>query len=371
MAEPVDIPRPSGRGPAGRREAVRRLIRGAGLDALLVTDLHNIRYLTGFTGSNGALLVAAGGDEDSAFCTDGRYLIQAADEVGDLPTVNERNSDLGLIGRAGRGRLGFEAHVVTVSQHRSYVENAPGGVHLEPTAQVVEGLRAIKDDEEIAAIRAACRIGDTALAGFLDDGGLRPGRTEREAALDLDQRMRVLGAEDVAFPTIMAAGPHSAIPHHRPTDAVLARGDLVKVDFGAVVGGYHSDMTRTVVLGEPAPWQREVYEVVAAAQTAGRDAIRPGVPCREVDAAARDLIAAAGYADQFGHGLGHGVGLVIHEPPWLGVSAAGIIEQDMAVTVEPGVYLPGRGGVRIEDCGVVGPDGYRPLTLTSRDLMVL
>jgi Xaa-Pro aminopeptidase len=371
MAEPVDIPRPPGRGPSGRRDAVRRLLREDDLDALLVTDLHNIRYLTGFTGSNGALLVAATGEEDSAFCTDGRYLTRAAGEVPDLRTVNERSSDLGLISRARPGRLAFEAHVVTVAQHRSHTESAPGGVHLEPTEHLVEGLRAIKDGGEMAAIQAACQIADAALAAFLGDGGLRPGRTEREAALDLDQRIRMLGAQDVAFPTIMAAGPNSAIPHHRPTDAVLAEGDLVKIDFGAVVDGYHSDMTRTFVLGEPADWQREVYRLVAAAQAAGRAAARPGASCREVDAAARDLIAAAGHAEHFGHGLGHGVGLVIHEPPWLGISAAGIIEQDMTVTVEPGVYLPGRGGVRIEDCGVVGPDGYRPLTLTSRDLMVL
>jgi Xaa-Pro aminopeptidase len=356
---------------AERREGLRGLLRDRELDALLVTNLENIRYLTGFTGSNAALLVAATDDDDSVFCTDGRYLVQAEDEVPDLTTRNDRASDLGLLRGAPAGRLGFESHVVTVAGYQWYRDSAPGGVLLQPVPALVEELRAIKDDDEIGKIEAACRIGDEALAGLIEDGGVRAGRTEREVALDLDQRMRMLGARDVAFPTILAAGTHSAIPHHHPTDAVLCRGDLVKIDFGAVVDGYHSDMTRTVVLGAPAGWQRDVYELVSAAQAAGRAAVRPGALCRDIDAAARSVIAAAGHAEHFGHGLGHGVGLVIHEPPWLAATAAGIIETDMTVTVEPGVYLPGRGGIRIEDCGVVGPEGYRPLTLTSRDLMVL
>lgn len=370
------MPHPSaGRADDGRhalrREAVRERLRVDDLDALLITDLQNIRYLTGFTGSNAALLVTATGDDDTTFCTDGRYLVQAATEVPDLRTVSERASDVGLVRGAAPGRLGFEAHAVTVAAHHTFVENAPRGVHLEPTAQLVERLRAVKDPDEVAAISAACQIADAALAAFLADGGLRPGRTERDAALDLDQRMRVLGADDVAFPTILATGANSAIPHHHPDDVELRRGDLVKIDFGAVVDGYHSDMTRTFVFGEPAAWQREIYELVADAQAAGRAAVRAGAACREVDAAARDLIAGAGHGEHFGHGLGHGVGLVIHEPPWLAATGAGIIESGMTVTVEPGVYLPGRGGVRIEDSGVVEPDGYRPLTLTTRDLTVL
>jgi Xaa-Pro aminopeptidase len=360
-----------GRRTVTRRHALRSRLAEQDLDALLVTDLQNIRYLSGFTGSNAALLIAASGDEDSVFCTDCRYLVQAQDEVPDLRAVNGRNSALGLIRAATPGRLGFESHAVSVADHQVHLANAPGGVHLEPTVELVERLRAIKDADEVAAIAAACQIGDAALATFLADGGLRPGRTEREAALDLDQRMRMLGAVDVAFPTILAAGANSAIPHHHPGDAVLCRGDLVKIDFGAVVDGYHSDMTRTFVLGEPADWQREIYQLVAAAQAVGRESVRPGASCKEVDAAARDLIAAAGHAEHFGHGLGHGVGLVIHEPPWLAATGAGIIEGGMTVTVEPGVYLPGRGGVRIEDSGVVGSDGYQPLTLTTRDLTVL
>jgi Xaa-Pro aminopeptidase len=219
-------------------------------------------------------------------------------------------------------------------------------------------------------------VADHALAALIDAGGIRPGRTERELGLDLDERMRRLGASDPAFETIVAAGENSAIPHHRPTARVLRTGDLLKLDFGAAVGGYHSDMTRTFVLGRPSAWQLEIYAVVAAAQLAGRRAAVVGATGGEVDAAARDLITAAGFGPQFAHGLGHGVGLQVHEAPSLARGQAGIIEADMCVTVEPGVYLPGRGGVRIEDSGVVRAgdspgSAYEVLTLTSRELVEL
>ncbi len=216
---------------------------------------------------------------------------------------------------------------------------------------------------------------------MIEHGGIRVGRTEREVGLDLDERMRRLGASDPAFETIVAAGENSAIPHHRPTARPLRNGDLLKLDFGAAVAGYHSDMTRTLVLGRPADWQVEIYSVVEAAQRAGRHAAVVGATGGEIDAAARDLITAAGFGPQFAHGLGHGVGLQVHEAPSLARGQAGIMRPDMCVTVEPGVYLPGRGGVRIEDSGVVraldSPDqdssgaGYEVLTLTSRDLVVL
>ena len=360
---------------ADRRAALGKLLADAGLDALLVTDLINIRYLTGFTGSNAAVLIRAGGDAESTFCTDGRYEVQSATEVPDLPRVIDRPCDLALL-RSAAGRIGFEALAVSVAAHGRQMGAAAPLVDLVPTTELVEQLRAVKDPGEIDALRTACAVADRALAELIEFGGIRAGQTERQVGLDLDERMRRLGASDPAFETIVAAGENSAIPHHRPTSRPLRVGDLLKIDFGAALGGYHSDMTRTFVLGRPADWQREIYAVVAAAQLAGRRAAVVGATGGQVDAAARDLIATAGYGPAFAHGLGHGVGLQVHEAPSLASGATGTIEADMCVTVEPGVYLPGRGGVRIEDSGVVRhPDsaepGYEVLTLTSRALVVL
>lgn len=356
---------------AERRDALRATVRAQDADALLVTDLTNIGYLTGFTGSNAALLVSAAGDDASLLCTDSRYAIQARDEAPDLKLRIDKACDTALLANTIVKRIGFEEHVVTVARHRALTGAAAPGTVLVPANGWVEKLREVKDAGEIAMLRRACEIADTALAEFLAAGGLRPGRTERAAALDLDERMRGLGSEDVSFPTILAAGENSAIPHHRPMDRELRRGDLVKIDFGAVAGGYHSDMTRMFVLGPPADWQLEVHALVAAAQQAGRDAVCAGATTSAVDAAARNVIIAAGHGEHFGHGLGHGVGLQVHEAPWFAPSSTGIMANDMTVTVEPGVYLPGRGGVRIEDSGVVGADGFEPLTLSPRDLLAL
>jgi Xaa-Pro aminopeptidase len=355
---------------AARRDRVRAAARERGLDAVLVTRLVNVRYLTGFTGSNGVLLVPADGPD--VLCTDGRYTTQAGRQAPDVELLVERNSAVELARAAvGRGhrRLGFESHDVTVDLHQ---ELAGLGPELVTVRRAVEKLRAVKDDEEVALLREACAIADRALADLVTAGGLRPGRTELEVGRDLDARVLGHGAHAPSFETIVAAGPNSAVPHHRPTDRVLATGDFVKIDFGAEFGGYHSDMTRTLVLGEPADWQREVYELVRAAQTAGREALAIGAPVKDIDKAARDVIAAAGRAEEFAHGLGHGVGLEIHEAPALSPLGAGTLADRMAVTVEPGVYLPGRGGVRIEDTLVVR-DGAEPdlLTQTTKDLVVL
>jgi Xaa-Pro aminopeptidase len=356
---------------AERRDRLRARVRDAGLDAVLVTRLVNVRYLTGFTGSNGALLVPADGAD--VLCTDGRYTLQAGEQAPDVELLVERASATALADRAaadGHRRLGFESHDVTVDLHRTLAGHAGG--ELVSIRRAVEELRAIKDDGEVELLRAACAIADRALADLITEGGLRPGRTEREVGRDLDARMLGHGADAPSFETIVASGPNSAIPHHRPDDRRLERGDFVKLDFGAEYGGYHSDMTRTLVLGPPADWQREVYELVHTAQAAGRAALTIGADVKAIDAAARDVIAAAGRAAEFGHGLGHGVGLEIHEAPALSPLGAGTLADRMAVTVEPGVYLPGRGGVRIEDTLVVRA-GAEPelLTLTSKDLTVL
>jgi Xaa-Pro aminopeptidase len=358
-----------------RRAALRNMLRERDLDALLITDLHNIRYLTGFTGSNAALLIHAEDDERTVFCTDGRYLTQSEHEVPDLARVIDRASANAMAARAGTDprtyrRTGFESQHVTVDQLDSLAETAGDGVELVRAPGRVEELRMIKDDEEIEALRMACAAADRALAQLVEEGGLRPGRTEREVAKQLENLMLDHGAADRAFESIVAAGPNSAVPHHRPSGSVLRAGDFVKIDFGALVDGYHSDMTRTLVLGEPADWQREIYELVAASQAAGRAALKPGADIVGVDTASRSVIEDAGHGEHFMHGLGHGVGLTLHEAPMIGQSGEGTLAAGMAVTVEPGVYLSGRGGVRIEDTLVVRDDPEL-LTLTTKQLVVV
>jgi Xaa-Pro aminopeptidase len=366
---------------AHRRAALRAHLRELDLDALLVVDLLNIRYLTGFTGSNAALLVHAA-DEPHAeprtvFCTDGRYLTQSRRQVPDLERIIERQSAPALAAMAGKRardhrRTGYESHRVTVEELDTLTSALDGGkVELVRAPGRVEQLRLIKDDTEVEALRMACAAADRALAGLIEHGGLAPGRTEREVARDLENRMLDHGASGPSFESIVAAGANSAVPHHRPTDAALHAGDLVKLDFGALIDGYHSDMTRTVVLGPPADWQREVYELVREAQRAGREALRPGVPVADVDGAARAVIDAAGHGALFVHGLGHGVGLRIHEAPGIAKAGTGTLLSGVAVTVEPGVYFPGRGGVRIEDTLVVREGGPELLTRTSKDLTVV
>lgn len=354
-----------------RRDRVRAALADQGLDALLVTYLTNVRYLSGFSGSNGAVLVARDVHDDRLI-TDFRYITQAASECPGIDVVVERAVDAGGAAHAvaiGAARLGFEAERMTVAAHEG-LRAAHRDLDLVPTAGLVESLRRTKDDDELAALAEACRISDAALADLLPQ--VRVGMTERQVARLLDALMLDHGAEAVSFDTIVAAGPNSAIPHHRPTDRPIGAGDLLKIDFGALHAGYHADETRTFVVGaEPEPWQRELHALVARAQQAGVDALAVGAELRDVDHAARSVIAAAGHAEHFGHGLGHGVGLDIHEAPMIGYSAAGILGDRTPVTVEPGVYLPGRGGVRIEDTLVVRADGPVSLTTTMRELLVL
>ncbi len=363
---------------SARRDALRATAAERGVDAVLVTNLLNVRYLTGFTGSNGALLVRTDGAD--LFGTDGRYTTQAAAQVPDVEVLVDRGTVPALARaavRTGTGRLGFESHDLTVDgleQLRAVLADAASGgtvPELVSVRRAVEAQRAIKDDGEIEALRRACGVADRALAELIAAGALRPGRTELEVGRELDARMLTLGAEAPSFETIVAAGANSAIPHHRPDATVLQPGDFLKLDFGATVEGYHSDMTRTLVLGSAADWQREVYALVAESQATGRAALAVGTEVLAVDAASREVIAAAGHADHFTHGLGHGVGLEIHEAPSIGPLGAGTLAAGMAVTVEPGVYLPGRGGVRIEDTLIVTDGAPELLTLTSKELLVL
>ena len=357
---------------AGRAPRLCARFADAGVDALLVTRLPNVRYLTGFSGSAAVLLVRP---DDLLVVTDGRYRTQmgeqlAAAGVAAAVEVGATQADQrGILARAtaGLGRLGLEAHGVTWAQQRTYADWF-GAVELVPTDGVVEALRRVKEAAEIARIRAACAIADDALAELLPTLAEAP--TEREFALQLEFAMRRRGASGNSFDPIIASGPNGAKPHARPTDRPIGRSELVVIDFGCIVDGYCSDMTRTVSVGDPGPDARRVWDVVAASQRAGRDAVRAGAECVAVDRASRDVIDAAGWGAAFAHGTGHGVGLEIHEAPRVAKTASGTLEVGAVVTVEPGVYLPGVGGVRIEDTLVVTIDGAEALTEFPKDPVV-
>jgi len=349
---------------ADRRDDLRGLLGDA--DAALVTRLVNVRYLTGFTGSNGALLVTR---DHEVLATDGRYIEQSKRQSPDVERAIVGAPATALAERAktdGVARLAFESHDVTVDLLEALAKVGP---QLSKLGRAVESLRAVKDDEEIALLREACAVADRAFTRLLPS--LRPGRTEREVGRELEALMLEEGGDGPSFETIVASGPNSAVPHHRPTDRVLEAGEFLKLDFGSLYQGYHSDMTRTVVLGQAADWQREVYDLVARAQAAGRAALGIGASCGDVDKAARDVIVEAGHGDDYTHSLGHGVGLEIHEAPTLRIGATDTLADRTPVTVEPGVYLAGRGGVRIEDTLVVRESGPELLTTTTKDLLEL
>ena len=356
---------------AARRARAQELVRESGADAALITARQNVRYLTGLASSNAALLLPAEGD-GALLATDSRYAGAARRDAPDLDLLEERFIEARLATEASRRgivRLAFEAHEMTVERHGELMAKAEGVATL-PFGRKIESLRLVKDQEELEKIAVACRLSDAALAEVLPQ--IREGMSERMVATLLDHAMALLGAERPAFDTIVASGPNGAIPHHAPSGRELERGDLVTMDFGALYDGYHADMTRTVAIGSVADWQRDIYDLVALAQEAGIAVLEDGVEAGAVDAAARDVIEAAGHAAHFQHGLGHGVGLEIHEAPMLGYGRTGKLTDRVPVTVEPGVYLPGMGGVRIEDVLVVtAGDRARFLTSTTRQLLVL
>ncbi len=347
-----------------RRQRLGSALHDLGVGAMLVTTLVNVRYLTGFTGSNGAVLVDGGGG--ATFFTDGRYRDQAAAELPDLEHVITRDLIGEMARRADVADLGIESHTLSVDLHQRLRELLPSTT-IAGTGRVVERLREVKDADEIDALTRACDISTRALSGLLD--GPLVGRTEREVARDLENRMLDLGAEAIAFETILATGDHTAVPHHHPTDRPLVEGDLLKIDFGARVDGYHADCTRTVVLGRADDWQREVHAAVRASQQAGLDLLRDGVDVAASDTAARGSLEASGWLDAFTTGLGHGVGLQIHEDPFIAGSHAGKLTRRTVLTMEPGIYVPGRGGVRIEDTVLVTAGAPEVLTTMTKDLL--
>lgn len=351
----------------GRRARLESRLRELEVDAFLVTRLPNVRYLSGFSGSNGQLLLSAA---NSRLFTDGRYDDQSRRQAPDLdreiysfeftPVFAKGCADLGA------QRVAFEALGVS---YKLYDQLSTTGVELVPTTAEVERLRWTKEPAERELLRAAQAIADRAFEEACS--ALGEGMSEKEAASRLEFAMKRAGADGLAFDTIVAFGELAAEPHHSPTDRPLGRGEMVKIDFGCVVGGYHSDMTRTIAFGEPSDELREVYEIVRRAQQAGLDAVAAGVTGGDADRVARDIISEAGYGRQYKHSLGHGVGLEIHEGPTLRAGSEEVLPEGAVVTVEPGIYLDGKGGVRIEDMVEVQDGGCVVIPTTTKELLVL
>lgn len=353
-----------------RVERVRQKMHESGLDVLLVMQPENRRYLTGFTGSAGVVVLTA---DQALLLVDFRYVEQAAGQSPGFEIVRVKNrleEDLPpIVERLGGKRWGFESHHVTVSQHeqvKPIFEQA--GIALEGVERLVEGLRSAKSPEEVALLREAVRITDLAFAHFLE--WVRPGVSEGEGAWEIEKTMRENGAEAPSFPVILASGPNGAMSHHRPGDRLLQPGEPIVVDMGAVHQGYQADMTRTICLGPADDRFWEIYRVVRAAQEEAEAGLRPGMRGVDADALARQVIVEAGYGEQFGHGLGHSVGLSTHERPMLSPQSEDPIPAGMTVTVEPGIYFPGWGGVRIEDVVLVGEGGTEVLTRSTKEPIV-
>jgi Xaa-Pro aminopeptidase len=352
-----------------RADRVADRLADKGVDLLLVTHGPNLRWLTGFTGSNG--MAVLGGDV-RRFVTDFRYVEQAASQVPDFDREQGPQDFISALESGwpdGELTLGFEDDHVTVRAHQRLRSVLPDRISLEPAGGVVEAERAVKEPGEIERIAAAAALADEVYVWLREQGLV--GRTEREVAFALEHEMRRRGATDPSFPSIVASGPRGALPHASPGDDVIERGTLVTLDMGVVLDGYCSDCTRTWATGELPDELASIYELTLRAQLAALDAVRPGPQGDEIDAVARDIIAEAGHGDHFGHGLGHGVGIEVHEAPRLARTAKDALVPGNVVTVEPGVYLPGRGGVRIEDLVVVTEGGRDVLTGTTKDLIVV
>jgi Xaa-Pro aminopeptidase len=351
---------------ATRADRLAGLLRERELDCLLVSNLVNVRYLTGFTGTNGACLV---GEDERVFLTDFRYVERAEQEVQGFERVKGGRDLLADLAARLHGRAGFDDAHLSVRAYRKLEEAVGSGVELVPAGGLVERLRAVKDEHELRTMGEAAKLADSVYE-LIPERGL-VGRTEREVARELEAELRARGADDPAFPVIVAAGANGALPHAAPGEREIAPRTLVVVDMGATVDGYCSDCTRTFATGELDDGAGEAYELVRSAQESALGAVRAGAACKEVDAVARELIDGAGHSEHFGHGLGHGVGLEVHEEPRLAKTAEGELVAGNAVTVEPGVYLPGKLGVRIEDLVAVTSDGCEVLTSFPKSLVTV
>jgi Xaa-Pro aminopeptidase len=348
----------------GRGDRLEAALAERELDRMLVTDLTNVRYLTGFTGTNGVCVCGPG---VRLFLTDFRYTERAAAEVEGWEAVTLGGDWLGGIAERLAGRVGFEDDHVSVRLLEKLTGKLPDGVEMVAAGGRVEELRRVKDADELAAIKEASKLADEVWRWSVERG--LAGRSEREVARAAEARIREHGG-DPSFPVIVAAGPNGALPHAEPGDREIGRGELIVFDMGAKLGGYCSDGTRTYATGDPGEEAVAVYEVVREAQAAALEAIRPGMRGEDVDKVAREVIEAAGHGERFGHGLGHGVGLEVHEGPRLSLRSEDVLAAGEVVTVEPGVYLPGELGVRIEDLVVVTDSGREILTSLSKELTV-
>ncbi len=352
---------------ATRADRLAAVLERRELDSLLVSDLVNVRWLTGFTGTNGAAVVTR---DARLFLTDFRYTEQAEAQVD--PAFERLPAGRDLVGDlAGHltGRAGFDDAHMSVKTHATFSDKVPDGVELVAAGGAVEELREVKDDEELTRIGAAQELASAALERILERGLV--GRTERAVALELEQEMRQAGATGPSFASIVAAGPHGALPHAVPRDVEIPAGQLVVLDWGALLDGYCSDCTRTVATGPLEQEAQDVYELVKRAQQTGLEAVRAGASCKAVDAAAREVIADAGFGDEFGHSLGHGVGLEVHEGPTLSMRSESELKAGNVVSVEPGVYVPGRFGVRIEDLVAATDTGADVFTRLTKELVTV
>jgi Xaa-Pro aminopeptidase len=348
-----------------RADRLAKLVAEQGLERMLVTNLVNVRYLTGFTGTNGACVC---GPRDRAFLTDFRYIERAASEIGGWELVAVSVEWMTGLAERLEGHCGFEDQHLSVRGLRELTEQAPEGAELEPAGGLTEQLRRIKDDGELRAIGEAAKLADEVYEWTIDQG--LAGKTEVEVARAAEAKIRELGGEP-AFPPIVAAGPNGAMPHAEPGEREIGNGELLIFDMGARLDGYCSDCTRTFAVGKPSGEAAEVYDLVRDAQATSLDAVAAGKSGVEVDGVARAVISAANHGDHFGHGLGHGVGLEVHEAPRLSQRSEDVLESGEVVTVEPGVYVPAKLGVRIEDLVVVTDDGHENLSSLPKELRVV
>ncbi|OFT61343.1 Xaa-Pro peptidase family protein [Corynebacterium sp. HMSC05E07] len=353
-----------------RRRKLASTLSGQRIDAVVITHLTHVRYLTGFSGSNGGLLLRK--DLSALMATDGRYTTQIAEEVPDIEAVLGRDVGPHLLSQlSGELRVGYEADYVSVSQLKRLEKAAPEGVTLVPVSGVIEDIRLVKDRVELEKLEELAALANQALIELVENGEIAAGRTERQVAADLEYRMRMLGSERVSFDTIVASGENSAKPHHGADDRELRNGDLVTIDFGAHLRGFNSDCTRTFAIGEATEFAKEIYDIVLRAQEAGVKASVPGTALVDVDAACRDIITEAGYGEYFVHSTGHGIGLDVHEGPSAAKTGKGELAEGMTLTIEPGIYVPGKGGVRIEDSLIITSGAPKIITAYPKDLQVL
>ncbi|CAM2810077.1 Xaa-Pro peptidase family protein [Paenibacillus sediminis] len=352
-----------------RLTKLREAMKQRNLEAMFITSGINRRYLTGFTGTSGFVLVT---HYEAYFLTDFRYMVQASEQVQGYSIIEHAPKVMETVGQLLASlhikELGFEQDNVSFGTYKSYEEQLQG-IKLIPVSGLVEGLRIYKDEQEIALMQKAADLADLTFNHMLTV--LKPGMIERDAALEMEFFMRRNGATSSSFDTIIASGERSALPHGVASDRVIQNDELITMDFGALLNGYCSDLTRTVAIGNPAPKLKEIYNIVLEAQLHAVEHIRPGMTGKEADALARDIIARYGYGDYFGHSTGHGLGMEVHEAPRLSKLSDDILKPGMVVTVEPGIYLPGIGGVRIEDDCLITENGVQRLTHSSKEYTVL